>query len=104
MVDKKLVEWNKTFGDAVAALKENKVVARIGWNGKDMYLFLVKNENNNKTGSAHSDAVLQDYIAMKTADGYAVPWLASQTDVLAEDWIIGDNTTHVGLSQIAASD
>ena len=97
-----MVERKKTFGDAVAALKENKVVVRSGWNGKDMYLFLVKNENNNKTGSVHSDAVLQDYIAMKATDGYAVPWLASQSDVLAEDWIIGKTATEVLLARSLA--
>ena len=78
------------FGDALEALKEGKKVARDGWNGKGMFLFLsppVGCQMYSKyTGKGIND--LQPFIVMKTADETLVPWLASQTDVLAEDWDI----------------
>jgi hypothetical protein len=75
------------FGEALAALKEGKRVARAGWNGKGMWLLLVKGW----TVDAEYETVLHGllpipWIGMKTATGDFVPWLASQTDVLAEDW------------------
>jgi hypothetical protein len=66
------------FGAAIRALKEGKKVTRKGWNGKGMYLEL-------QSPSELSKMTLP-YIYMKTADNHLVPWLASQTDVLAEDW------------------
>jgi hypothetical protein len=67
-----------TFGEAIAALKEGKRVSRTGWNGKGMWLEL-------QVPDDHSKMTLP-YIYMKTAQDDLVPWLASQTDVLAEDW------------------
>jgi hypothetical protein len=66
------------FGDAISALKEGKRVSRAGWNGKGMWLEL-------QVPDAHSKMTLP-YIYMKTADNNQVPWLASQTDMLGEDW------------------
>lgn len=66
------------FGDALSALKEGKRVSRTGWNGKGMWLEL-------QVPDAHSKMTLP-YVYMKTAQDDLVPWLASQTDVLAEDW------------------
>lgn len=83
------------FGKALEALKECKKVSRSGWNGKGMFLFLVQGstfkvnrppllgiypEGTEITYNAHID--------MKTADNQIVPWLASQTDMLANDWEI----------------
>lgn len=68
------------FGEAIAALKDGKKVARHGWNGKNMYLEL-------QVPDEHSKMSLP-YIYMYTADQNLVPWLASQTDMLSEDWII----------------
>lgn len=66
------------FGDALLALKEGKKVSRSGWNGKGMWLELQRPD-------AHSKMTLP-YIFMVTVTGDRVPWLASQTDMLAEDW------------------
>ena len=66
------------FGDALQALKAGKRVSRAGWNGKGMWLEL-------QVPDAHSKMTLP-YIYMKTVDDNRVPWLASQTDMLAEDW------------------
>ena len=86
-----------SFGDAVAALKEGLRVERAGWNGKGMFLYYVpenkypasRNEHGTMIGMFKDDMVPYGaYIAMKTAQNNVVPWLASQTDVLAEDWQI----------------
>jgi len=72
------------FQYALTALKEGKRVFRSGWSGKDMYVFYVgKNEK-----IFDGERLLQHlpYLCMKTADNKAVPWLASQTDILADDW------------------
>lgn len=83
------------FGQAIEALKEGKKVARAGWNGKGMFLYYVpansypasRNTLNTMAGVFENDMVPYcAYIAMKTAQNNVVPWLASQTDVLAEDW------------------
>lgn len=68
------------FGDAIRDLKAGNRVSRAGWNGKGMWLEL-------QVPDAHSKMSLP-YIYMKTADDKLVPWLASQTDVLAEDWVL----------------
>lgn len=75
------------FGDAIMALKEGKRVSRAGWNGKGMWLVLVKRRSydiESRTVSADYNPL--PWIGMKTADDCFVPWLASQTDMLAEDW------------------
>lgn len=67
------------FGEAIATLKSGKRVAREGWNGKGMWLALQVPDANSKMSLP--------YIYMRTACDNNVPWLASQTDVLAEDWV-----------------
>jgi hypothetical protein len=88
-----------TFGDAVEALKNGQAVARKGWNGKGMYLYMVDAGRYPPSTLAGSfiAATQEDgnvpympYIAMKTVSDDVVPWLASQTDVLAEDWVLVD--------------
>lgn len=86
------------FDFAIVALKDGSRVRRVGWNGKDMWLTLspgghVSAENfwapNNRAFAAaqrERTAEVLPYITMKTADNKIVPWLASQTDLLAEDW------------------
>lgn len=86
-----------TFGLAIEAMKKGEKVARKGWNGKGMFIYYVPENvypaNGNKLGTMNgvfeNDLVPYGaYIAMKTAQNNVVPWLASQTDVLAEDWEI----------------
>jgi hypothetical protein len=83
------------FGDAIHFLKLGKRVARQGWNGKGMFLFLVQGStfqvNRPPLLGIYPEGTTINYcphIDMKTADDKIVPWLASQTDVLAEDWLI----------------
>lgn len=91
-----------TFGAAIEALKMGKKVSRAGWNGKGMWLSLSNTDRvtkwipaasfwseNNKAFADQQGgfAVVLPCITMKTAtDEILMGWLASQTDVLAEDW------------------
>jgi hypothetical protein len=72
------------IGWAVEAMREGHFVRRTGWNGKGMWLTLHKG-GLYSPGNRPSLPIL-DYIMMKTADDKFVPWLCSQTDLLASDW------------------
>lgn len=82
------------FGQALAALRDGKRVARSGWNGRGMWLMLVPADDwRTSVGpNAHHPTLRGQtphrlpWIAMKTVDGGLVPWVASQTDLLATDW------------------
>ena len=84
-----------TFGLAIEAMKQGAKVARTGWNGKGMWLQLVI-PHSNRAPETPTAMVLSipngvdtlPWIGMKTADNKFVPWLASQTDMLSEDWMI----------------
>jgi hypothetical protein len=86
------------FGTALADLKDGKKVQRKGWNGKGMFVVLQKaypngipiNQNTAEATGIAEGTVCRflPYLMMKTADGAFVPWLASQTDILAEDWLV----------------
>lgn len=79
-----------SFGLAVEAVKKGKRIARAGWNGKGMWLSLVPAYGYEVSGAIINpiEIMREQYIGMKTADNKFVPWLASQTDVLADDWCI----------------
>ena len=68
-----------SFGEALEELKRGKKVARWNWNGRGMWLAL-------QVPDEHSKMSLP-YIYMSTVDGKLVPWLASQTDMLSDDWL-----------------
>ena len=67
-----------SFGDALESLKRGHFVTREGWNGKGMYLALQVPDSGSK--------MTLPYIYMKTVQEDLVPWLASQTDILTDDW------------------
>jgi len=71
------------FGQALAFLKAGDRVARTGWNGKGMWL-----EYADDARFGPNEALMLPFIVMRTVHGFFVPWLASQTDILAEDWIV----------------
>lgn len=82
-----------TFSEALEIIKTKGRVARTGWNGKGMFVFLVNGStfevNREPLLSILGEGVIVNYrshIDMKTADGSIVPWVASQTDILADDW------------------
>lgn len=66
------------IGQAVKEMRDGKRVARAGWNGKNMWLALQVPDANSKMSLP--------YVYMRTADEKLVPWLCSQTDLLATDW------------------
>lgn len=87
--------YQMKFEEALAAMREGKAVARQGWNGKGMFIYLVPAAAYPaQTGVAKQhfgeNALVPygAYTAMKTADGNVVPWLCSQTDQWAEDWTV----------------
>ena len=77
-------------------LKAGSLIARKGWNGKGMFLFFVKKDWELSSDSVSPGVAIAlmrinatdtlPFIAMKTADNKIVPWLASQSDLLATDW------------------
>ena len=106
------------FGEAIQALKQDKRVQREGWNGKGIFIFMrpadelpidmvidkvkslpqtvkaffkEKDEKEAPSEQGLSKVKFSSYLCMYAADGTIVNgWLASQTDMLAEDWIILD--------------
>lgn len=85
-----------TFGLALEALKKGERIARAGWNGKGMFLYLIKGVELQQGlrygfGEYMNEPEFASSICMKTADNkLVVGWLASQTDMLAEDWMLVD--------------
>lgn len=83
------------FGLALEAAKAGYRIARRGWNGQRMYVFLAKEPDFNTDAdlSEFDDAWLEsvDCLALRTAQGCVqLGWLASQTDMLSDDWYIVD--------------
>jgi hypothetical protein len=88
------------FGEALELLKRGKKVARSGWNGRDMFVFMTPGRELNlgvhdiwtkhvkEVAEANfGSVVIRDYLNLKTADGQIqIGWLASQSDMLSEDW------------------
>lgn len=83
------------FSQALVSIKDGKRVAREGWNGKGMFVFLVPGSNfavNREPllsilGEG-TNVTYRPHIDMRDAEGKIVPWLASQTDILADDWSV----------------
>ena len=89
------MEPTMNFGSALQALENGQKVAREGWNGRGMFLFLVPGSvfkvNRAPLLGIYPEGTEINYcphVDMKTADGKVVPWLCSQTDMLAKDWVI----------------
>lgn len=92
------------FGDALRALKAGAKVSRAGWNGKGMWIALTPGsafearhakcghaaaKRADELGDPEAEIELLPHIDMRAADGsMVVGWLASQTDMLAEDWAV----------------
>jgi hypothetical protein len=98
------------FSIALAALKRGKRVAREGWNGKGMFLFLVPGSTFKvdrepllSIMGAGTQVQYHAHIDMKTAQGYVVPWLASQADLLADDWTLVEAVSSAVLACIEDS-
>ena len=82
-----------TFGDALDALKRGERVSRKGWNGKGQYVFLAYEPDfvtdADISAFDQQEVLVGDMLVLKTAqDTFQPGWLASQSDMLAEDWYI----------------
>lgn len=84
-----------TFGQAIEALKAGQKVARVGWNGKGMFVYYVQaNSYPVQTGAAKSHfgegamVPYNAYMAIKNVNDTVSTWVPSVNDVLAEDWMI----------------
>ena len=79
------------FGQAIEALREGKRVARSGWNGKGIFIELQIPDEHSKMTHPY---IFIDTTGLQTDNSNApknrVPWLASQTDMLSQDWVIVD--------------
>jgi len=81
------------FGEAIEALKAGKRVQRSGWNGKGMWIVLLRPGTGPLDSEYATDPPLpiDPCLAMRTAPGTLQPgWLASQADILSEDWSVLD--------------
>ena len=82
------------FGQALLLLKAGKSVARRGWNGKNMMLFMIDGPNNIAKlhgfgfGEMLGEPTFQDTIYLRTFANQLVAWCPTQTDVLANDWMV----------------
>lgn len=86
------------FSRALEALKHGKKVSREGWNGKGMWITMQKgypngiaiNENSAEAFGLPPGTIckFRPYLVIRSIDGSFVPWLASQTDLLADDWMV----------------
>jgi hypothetical protein len=87
--DWEITDGSRDFGGALIALKAGKLVARKGWNGKGIYIELQRPDENSKMTHPY---IFIDTTGLKTNNPDApksrVPWLASQTDLLAMDWVL----------------
>ena len=83
-----------SFGLAIEAMKKGKKVARRGWNGKGMFLFLATDiefhteADLSCVSDLEGDLTLPAFVMKTAADHFCVGWLASQTDMLADGWKI----------------
>ncbi len=79
------------IGWAVKQMQQGAKVSRSGWNGKGMWISLVSADqyglgSGQNYDYGHVDSKVLPWVGMRTADGSFVPWLCSQTDLLATDW------------------
>lgn len=82
------------FGEAIKYMKRGFKVKRLGWNGKNQYIELATNISYKNAGgevvNCEHDAIGNKAIAFVGTSGVQIGWLASQSDMLAEDWIFAE--------------
>lgn len=84
-----------TFGEALEQVKNGKRISREGWNGKNQYVELATRISyvnaDNKIINPFHDAIGNNALAFVGTSGTQLGWLASQADMLAEDWKVREN-------------
>ena len=85
-------EIGLTFGEAIEAAKKGKMIARAGWNGKIQYVELATNISykgpKGKTVNVQHKNIGNKAFAFVGTSGVQLGWLASQADMLADDWMV----------------
>ena len=85
-------EIGLTFGEAIEAAKKGKMIARAGWNGKNQYVELATNISykgpKGKTVNVQHKNIGNKAFAFVGTSGVQLGWLASQADMLADDWMV----------------
>jgi len=80
------------FGKALEEITAGGKVARKGWNGKSQYIELATNISYTRADgtviNCEHDAIGNNAIAFVGTQGVQIGWLASQADMLAEDWVL----------------
>ena len=81
------------FSNALSRIKAGEKMTRVGWNGKGMYVFMLDKHalpdaHKNKNVVDFTKYKTQPFLVLKTAQETLVPWLVSQADLFAEDWIV----------------
>ena len=88
----KVKQTGLSFGQAIEAMKAGKRCSRVGWNGKNQYIELATNisykDAHGDVINANHDDIGNHAIAFVGTSGVQLGWLASQSDMLAEDWQI----------------
>ena len=83
------LEKMRTFGEAIEAMRVGAQVCRAGWNGKGIFCAIQPPDEHSKMSAPY---IYIDTTGLDTANPMApkvrVPWLASQTDMLARDWVV----------------
>lgn len=84
------METGLNFGQALEAVKQGKKASREGWNGKGMFIWLNDHLGCEQVVPDEKDSLpMLPCINMKTADNKSLTgWLASQTDMLSNDWCV----------------
>jgi hypothetical protein len=81
------------FGQALDVLRSGRSVTREGWNGKCQYLTLQPADSRTE--------MTMPYIFITTVQNHRVPWVASQTDLLADDWVTSDIVPTLSPEEVA---
>lgn len=84
-----------TFGEAISCARNGLTIRRNGWNGKNQYVELAtcisyKNSNGEIVNCEH-EAIGNQAFAFVGTSGVQIGWLASQADMLADDWMVCSN-------------
>lgn len=82
------VDKGCTFGCAIELVKTGSRMSRKAWNGKGMYITLVSSKYWSMDKHENSTCRKRHWLGIKTVDNEFMPWVPSQSDILAEDWII----------------
>lgn len=85
----------RSFGEAIELVKHGARMSRMGWNGKKQYIEIAKNisyvNTQGEIVNVEHDAIGNKAIAFVGTSGVQLGWLASQADMLAEDWVEVEN-------------